>query len=77
MDTDEKDSQPFLRQALDSGINFLNTANVYSSGASEEVVGRFLKANIAREDVIIATKAHGSDARHTQWPRPFAQGIIF
>ncbi|MGA9069927.1 MAG: aldo/keto reductase [Terracidiphilus sp.] len=56
---DEKDSQPFLRQALDLGINFFDTANVYSSGASEEVVGRFLKANIAREDVIIATKAHG------------------
>jgi aryl-alcohol dehydrogenase-like predicted oxidoreductase len=56
---DEKDSQPFLRQALDLGINFFDTANVYSSGASEEVVGRFLKANIAREDVIIATKIHG------------------
>jgi aryl-alcohol dehydrogenase-like predicted oxidoreductase len=55
----EADSQPFLRQALDLGINFFDTANVYSSGASEEVLGRFLKANVRREAVVIATKAHG------------------
>jgi 1-deoxyxylulose-5-phosphate synthase len=55
----ERDSQPFLRQALDLGINFFDTANVYSSGASEEVVGRFLKANTRRESVVIATKVHG------------------
>jgi len=56
---DEKDSQPFLRQALDLGINFFDTANVYSSGASEEVLGRFLKSNTPREAVVIATKVHG------------------
>jgi aryl-alcohol dehydrogenase-like predicted oxidoreductase len=55
----EAESQPFLRQALDLGINFFDTANVYSSGASEEVVGRFLKANTRREAVVIATKVHG------------------
>ena len=55
----EEESQPFLRQALDLGINFFDTANVYSSGASEEVVGRFLKANSRREAVVIATKVHG------------------
>lgn len=55
----EEQSQPFLRQALDRGINFFDTANVYSSGASEEVVGRFLKANVRRESVVIATKVHG------------------
>ncbi len=55
----EADSQPFLRQALDLGINFFDTANVYSAGASEEVVGRFLKANVRREAVVIATKVHG------------------
>jgi aryl-alcohol dehydrogenase-like predicted oxidoreductase len=55
----EEQSQPFLRQALDLGINFFDTANVYSSGESEEVVGRFLNANAHRESVVIATKVHG------------------
>jgi len=55
----EQESQPFLREALDLGINFFDTANVYSSGVSEEVVGRFLKANTRREAVVIATKVHG------------------
>jgi aryl-alcohol dehydrogenase-like predicted oxidoreductase len=56
---DETESQPFLRQALDLGINFFDTANVYSSGTSEEVLGRFLKANVRREAVVVATKVHG------------------
>jgi aryl-alcohol dehydrogenase-like predicted oxidoreductase len=55
----EEQTQPFLRQALDLGINFFDTANVYSSGASEAVLGRFLKANVRREAVVIATKVHG------------------
>ena len=55
----EEDSKPFLRQALDAGINFFDTANVYSRGASEEVVGRFLKANARRETLVIATKLNG------------------
>ncbi len=55
----ERESEPFFRQALDLGINFFDTANVYSGGASEEVLGRFLKANIRREAVVIATKVHG------------------
>ena len=55
----EAESQPFLKQALDLGINFFDTANVYSRGTSEEVVGRFLKANVRREAVVIATKVHG------------------
>jgi aryl-alcohol dehydrogenase-like predicted oxidoreductase len=55
----EEESQPFLRQALEVGINFFDTANVYSAGASEEVLGRFLKANARRESVVIATKVHG------------------
>jgi aryl-alcohol dehydrogenase-like predicted oxidoreductase len=56
---DEEESQPFFRQALDLGINFFDTANVYSSGASEEVLGRFLKANTRREAVVVATKVYG------------------
>jgi aryl-alcohol dehydrogenase-like predicted oxidoreductase len=55
----EEESQPFLSEALDFGINFFDTANVYSSGASEEVVGKFLKANTRREAVVIATKLRG------------------
>jgi len=55
----EAESQPFMRQALDLGINFFDTAKVYSSGDSEEVVGRFLKANIRREAVVLATKVQG------------------
>jgi 1-deoxyxylulose-5-phosphate synthase len=56
---DEQQSEPFFRQALDLGINFFDTANVYSAGASEEVLGRFLKANVRREAVVIATKVNG------------------
>src|SRR5579875_1928639 len=56
---DEQQSQPFFRQALEAGINFFDTANVYSSGASEEVLGNFLKKNVRREAVVVATKVHG------------------
>jgi aryl-alcohol dehydrogenase-like predicted oxidoreductase len=55
----EEESQPFFRQALDLGINFFDTANVYSGGASEEVLGRFLKAQTRRETVVVATKVYG------------------
>jgi aryl-alcohol dehydrogenase-like predicted oxidoreductase len=55
----EDESQPFLKQALDLGINFFDTANVYSSGASEEILGRFLKKNVRRESVVAATKVWG------------------
>ena len=60
----EAESQPFLRQALDLGINFFDTANVYSSGESEVVVGRFLKANTRREAVVIATRTPGGVMRN-------------
>ncbi|HEY3707326.1 MAG TPA: aldo/keto reductase [Terracidiphilus sp.] len=55
----EEDSRPFFKQALDAGINFFDTANVYSSGDSEIVLGNFLKASVRREAVVIATKVHG------------------
>jgi 1-deoxyxylulose-5-phosphate synthase len=55
----EQESQPFFKQALEVGINFFDTANVYSSGDSERVLGNFLKANTRREGVVIATKVHG------------------
>ncbi|HZP03802.1 MAG TPA: aldo/keto reductase [Terracidiphilus sp.] len=55
----EADSIPFFRQALDLGINFWDTANVYSGGDSEVVVGNFLKANTKRETIVLATKVNG------------------
>ena len=56
----EEEARPFFARALDLGINFFDTANVYSAGASEEVVGRALKALARREDVVLATKVHGA-----------------
>lgn len=56
---DEQQSEPFFRQALDAGINFFDTANVYSSGDSERVLGNFLKKNVRRESVVVATKVWG------------------
>lgn len=55
----EEQSRPFIRQALEAGINFFDTANVYSDGTSEEIVGRALKDFAPREEVVIATKVHG------------------
>jgi 1-deoxyxylulose-5-phosphate synthase len=49
-------AQPFFRAALDAGINFFDTANMYSNGASEEVTGRALRSMARRDDVVIATK---------------------
>src|ERR1700734_3988819 len=54
----EEASRPLIRQALDLGINFFDTANVYSDGTSEEIVGRALKEFVRREDVVIATKVN-------------------
>jgi len=56
---DEAASRPFLRRALDLGINFFDTANVYSDGSSEEIVGRALLDFAPRDAVVIATKVHG------------------
>ncbi|MDE2300928.1 MAG: aldo/keto reductase [Sphingomonadales bacterium] len=54
---DEAASRPFFRQALEAGINFFDTANVYSAGSSEEITGRALRAMARRDEVVIATKA--------------------
>jgi aryl-alcohol dehydrogenase (NADP+) len=53
---DEQASRPYFKQALDLGINFFDTADVYSIGASEEVTGRALKEMAKRDQVVIATK---------------------
>lgn len=54
---DEAASRPFFRQALEAGINFFDTANVYSGGSSEEITGRALRELARRDEVVIATKA--------------------
>ena len=53
---DEEESRPFIKRALESGINFFDTANMYSEGASEEVVGRALRDFAKRDEVVLATK---------------------
>ncbi len=55
----EEESRPLIRAAVDAGINFFDTANVYSDGSSEEIVGRALADFTRREDTVIATKVHG------------------
>jgi aryl-alcohol dehydrogenase-like predicted oxidoreductase len=52
----EEQSRPLIRKAVDSGINFFDTANAYSDGTSEEIVGRALKDFTRRDEVVIATK---------------------
>jgi aryl-alcohol dehydrogenase-like predicted oxidoreductase len=57
---DESAAQPFFRRAIDIGINFFDTADMYSLGVSEEVTGRALRAMARREEIVIATKVHFS-----------------
>jgi aryl-alcohol dehydrogenase-like predicted oxidoreductase len=56
----EEDARPFYKRAIELGINFFDTANIYSFGASEEVTGRALKQLARREDLVIATKVWGA-----------------
>jgi aryl-alcohol dehydrogenase (NADP+) len=62
---EEEEAKPFIRVALEAGINFFDTADIYSEGVSEEILGRALKEfNVARDRVVIATKvfqAMGND----------------
>jgi aryl-alcohol dehydrogenase-like predicted oxidoreductase len=55
---DEETSRPFIKRAIEHGINFFDTANMYSLGGSEEVVGRALKDFARRDEVVIATKVY-------------------
>lgn len=56
---DEEKSRPIIKQAVEAGINFFDTANVYSDGTSEEIVGRALKDFARRDEIVLATKVHG------------------
>ena len=57
---DEENSRPVIKRALELGINFFDTANVYSLGVSEEILGRALKDFANRDEVVVATKIHGT-----------------
>jgi len=65
----EEDSRTIIRHALEQGITFLDTANVYSAGSSEEIVGRAIRDFADREDVVIATKVYNNGR-----PRPNERG---
>lgn len=67
---DEATSRPFIKRALELGINFFDTANMYSRGGSEEVLGRALKDFAKRDEVVIATKVFYPVVDH-----PNAQGL--
>ena len=66
----EEESRPLIRQAVEAGINFFDTANMYSQGSSEEILGRALKDFADRDDVVIATKV-----RHPMRPGPNGSGL--
>jgi 1-deoxyxylulose-5-phosphate synthase len=59
----EEQSRPFIQRALELGINFFDTANVYSAGSSEEIVGRALHDFTKRDEVVIATKVYPAHLR--------------
>lgn len=67
---DEAESRPFIQRALELGINFFDTANVYSLGVSEEITGRALRDLAKRDEVVIATKVHGN-----MGPKPNQGGL--
>src|ERR1700684_392066 len=67
---DEAASRPLIRHALESGLNFFDTANMYSYGSSEEILGRALRDFANRDDVVIATKV-----RHPMRPGPNGKGL--
>lgn len=67
---DKSAAEPFFRQALDAGINFFDTANVYSAGSSEEITGATLLSMAPRDELVIATKVHGR-----MGPGPNGQGL--
>ena len=67
---DEEQSRPFIRKALELGINFFDTADIYTNGASEEVVGRALKDFAKRDEVVLATKVF-----YEMGPKPNDKGL--
>lgn len=66
----EDDSRLLIKLAIEKGVNFFDTANVYSDGSSEEIVGRALRDYARRDEVVVATKVHG-----TMSPGPNGSGL--
>ncbi len=66
-----EESDPFVKRALEAGINFFDTANAYSAGASEVITGKLLKKYAAREDVVVASKVFFSVGGN----KPNSQGL--
>src|SRR3954467_119275 len=67
---DEAATEPIVRRAVEGGVTFFDTADVYSGGASEGATGRLLPKFIAREEVVVATKLHGA-----MTPGPNGRGL--
>ncbi len=67
---DEEKSRPFIRRAVEMGINFFDTSNSYSDGSSEEILGRALRESARRDEVVIATKVYFAEST-----RPNARGL--
>ena len=72
---DEAESRPFIRRALEAGINFFDTADMYSRGESERVLGRALNEFTKRDQVVIATKAFYSLGPSAQAGDPNQRGL--
>ena len=64
----EEQARPFIARALEAGVNFFDTANVYSAGSSEEILGRAIADMVPREQVVIATKVHGAMRKDANGP---------
>ena len=69
----EEDGRPYIKRALEAGINFFDTANVYSNGESEEVLGRALRDFANRDEIVLATKVWGPVRRGPERPRALTQ----
>jgi len=74
---DEEASRPFIRRAVEDGINFFDTANVYSDGTSEEIVGRALNDFAKRDEIVLATKVHGAMRRSPNGKGLSRKAIMF
>ncbi len=70
---DEEESRPFVKRALELGINFFDTADIYSVGVSEEVTGRALRDFAKRDEVVLATKVFNPMSDDVNARRTLAQ----
>jgi 1-deoxyxylulose-5-phosphate synthase len=70
---DEAAADPIVRRAVEGGITFFDTADMYSQGGSEVVTGRLLAKLLSREELVVATKVNHPDDTGPERPRPLAQ----